>query len=410
LKIAYFINQYPKVSHTFIRREIFALEKQGFDVQRLALRGWAERVPDPVDVAERGRTRYLLREGIGGLILPALRSLARSPARLFSALRLAVSVSRGSDRRLLLHLFRVIEACRLVRLLRESGASRVHAHFGTNSAEVAMYARVLGGPPYSVTIHGPEEFESPMAIGDKVARADFVAAISMYCRSQIYLRSPASQWAKVQVIRCGIDAAFHGAPPVPAPLANRFVCVGRLCEAKGQLLLVEAVARLRAKGIELALVLAGDGDLRAEIESAIDRLGIGAQVRITGWISSERVRDEILAARALVLPSFAEGLPVVIMEAMALRRPVLSTFVAGIPELVVPGETGWLFPAGSLEDLVAALEDCVARSEDDMERLARAGYERVKALHSVDLEAAKLGKLFAGPGLGGPRAEIPGPR
>jgi glycosyltransferase involved in cell wall biosynthesis len=399
LKIAYFINQYPKVSHTFIRREIFALERLGFEVERLALRGWTERVPDPVDLAEQGRTRYVLEEGVAGLILPALGQLARAPARLGAALKLAFRVSGRSDRRLLLHLFRVIEACRLRRFLRDSGAARVHAHFGTNSAEVAMYARMLGGPPYSLTIHGPEEFESPMAIGEKVARADFVAAISLYCRSQIYLRSAASEWAKVHVVRCGIEAAFHDSPEnaaraIQPPVAHRFVCVGRLCEAKGQLILVEAVARLRAKGVSVELVLAGDGDLRGEIEAAVDRLGIRPQVRITGWISSERVRDEILAARALVLPSFAEGLPVVIMEAMALRRPVLSTFVAGIPELVVPGETGWLFPAGSLDHLVAAMEDCLARSEGEMERLARAGYERVAALHSVEREAAKLGQLF----------------
>jgi glycosyltransferase involved in cell wall biosynthesis len=395
LKIAYFINQYPKVSHTFIRREIFALERLGFEVERLALRGWTERVPDPVDVAEQGRTRYVLMVGVGGLVLPALAQLARSPARLGAALKLAFRLSGRSDRRLLLHLFRVIEACRLVRFLRDSGAARVHAHFGTNSAEVAMYARMLGGPPYSLTIHGPEEFESPMAIGEKVARADFVAAISLYCRSQIYLRSAAPEWAKVHVVRCGIEADF--ARTAHAPVAHRFVCVGRLCEAKGQLILVEAVARLRAQGVLVELVLAGDGDLRTEIEAAVDRLGIRPQVRITGWISSERVRDEILAARALVLPSFAEGLPVVIMEAMALHRPVLSTFVAGIPELVVPGETGWLFPAGSLDHLVAAMEDCLSRSEGEMERLARAGYERVAALHSVELEAAKLGELFTGP-------------
>ena len=158
--------------------------------------------------------------------------------------------------------------------------------------------------------------------------------------------------------------------------------------------LVEATARLRAKGIEMDLVLAGDGPLRGEIEAAIERQGLGNTIRITGWISSDSVRDEILAARALVLPTFAEGLPVVIMEAMALRRPVLSTYVAGIPELVRDGENGWLFPAGSLGDLTAAMEDCLSKSAEEIQRMGDAGYDRVIERHSIDVEAAKLADLF----------------
>jgi glycosyltransferase involved in cell wall biosynthesis len=165
------------------------------------------------------------------------------------------------------------------------------------------------------------------------------------------------------------------------------------------LLLVEAAARLRAKGIALDLVLAGDGPIRADIEAAIARHHLSGTVRITGWISSDQVRDEILAARALVLPSFAEGLPVVIMEAMALRRPVLSTFVAGIPELLRDGESGWLFPAGSLDDLVSAMQDCLSRTEQDMARMGEAGYRRVIERHSIDVEAAKLAELFRSPPL-----------
>jgi glycosyltransferase involved in cell wall biosynthesis len=154
--------------------------------------------------------------------------------------------------------------------------------------------------------------------------------------------------------------------------------------------LVEAAARLRLKGAKVNLVLAGDGPLRGEIEAAIHRHGLEGAVRITGWISSDRVREEILGARALVLPSFAEGLPVVIMEAMALRRPVLSTFVAGIPELVRAGETGWLFPAGSLDELVSAMEDCLTRPVEEIRRMGNAGYARVIERHSIQTEAAKL--------------------
>jgi glycosyltransferase involved in cell wall biosynthesis len=117
-------------------------------------------------------------------------------------------------------------------------------------------------------------------------------------------------------------------------------------------------------------------------------------VRITGWINSDEVRSEILAARALILPSFAEGLPVVLMEAMALRRPVLSTYVAGIPELVIPGENGWLFPAGSVDDLVDAMESCLAADPEQLSTMGEAGYQRVIERHAIDSEAAKLGALF----------------
>jgi glycosyltransferase involved in cell wall biosynthesis len=394
LKIAYFINQYPKVSHTFIRREILALERQGFDIQRIALRGWSEPPPDPEDRQEQARTRYVLRKGVWGLVLATLRTILSTPRRLFRAVLLAIRISRRSDRRLIYHFLRVSEACRLVPWLHEFGAMRLHAHFGTNSAEIAMYAHCLGGPPFSFTVHGPEEFESPMGIAEKVAEAVFVSAISSYGRSQLYLRCKPADWPKVQVVRCGIEPGFHGKTELRVPASHRLVCVGRLCEAKGQLLLIEAAARLRVRRIPLDLVLVGDGPIRADLETAIERHGLGGSVRITGWLSSDGVRDELLAARALVLPSFAEGLPVVIMEAMALRRPVLSTMVAGIPELLRAGESGWLFSAGSLDELVSAMEDCLSRSVEEIQRMGDAGYERVMRLHSIDVEAAKLADLF----------------
>jgi colanic acid/amylovoran biosynthesis glycosyltransferase len=160
------------------------------------------------------------------------------------------------------------------------------------------------------------------------------------------------------------------------------------------LLLVEAVRQLIRKGIKFELVFVGDGELRAEVEELIARYGLAGQIRITGWVSSDRVREEILAARGLVLPSFAEGLPVVLMEAMALRRPVLTTYVGGIPELVRPGTDGWLFPAGDVEALAAAMEDCLSRSVDELRVMGEAARERVLERHSIDVEAAKLAELF----------------
>jgi glycosyltransferase involved in cell wall biosynthesis len=394
LKIAYLVNQYPMVSHSFIRREILALEAQGFEVARIALRGWTEALPDPVDRNEQARTHYVLRRGITPVLIDALRVMVRSPRRFTRALCQAVRMGRRSDRSLPYHLIYLAEACRVLHWARRSACVRVHAHFGTNSAEVAMLTRLLGGPDYSFTVHGPDEFMAPMGLDDKIHYATFVVAISCFGRSQLYLRSRYRDWPKIHVVHCGLDSSFHERASGRATAGRRFICVGRLCEAKGQLLLVEAAARLARAGIECEVVLAGDGPLRGEIEALIERLDLGSRVRVTGWISSDRVRAEILDARALILPSFAEGLPVVLMEAMALRRPVLSTYVAGIPELVIPGENGWLFPAGSIEDLVSAMASCLSTDPAELSRMGELGRARVMARHSIDRESVKLAELF----------------
>jgi colanic acid/amylovoran biosynthesis glycosyltransferase len=396
LRIAYFINHYPKVSHSFVRREILALERQGFVVQRVALRGWLDSLPDEEDRQEQKRTHYVLRGGLWGLLLPMVRAMLRTPSRFLTVAALALKMSRNSDRPLPYHLIYVAEACRILEWLVGFGSVRLHAHFGTNSAEVAMLVRALGGPPYSFTVHGPDEFLRPIGLDEKIRRSAFVVAISNFGRSQLFLRSRHADWPKVKIVHCGLEKSFYeDASPTRGP--PRLICVGRLCEAKGQLLLIEAAALLADKGIAFELVLVGDGPMRQEIEDLVQKCGLGARVRITGWIGSSEVREEILAARALVLPSFAEGLPVVIMEAMALRRPVLSTYVAGIPELVRHGQEGWLVPAGAVKELAEAMEACLASSIDDLRRLGDAAQSRVLVRHCADTEAGKLAELFRAP-------------
>ena len=398
MRLTYFINQYPKVSHSFIRREILALERQGFAVQRIALRGWDGDLVDAEDLSEREQTLYVLKRGGLALLSATLLLAFTSPLRFISALFIALRMARGADRPWPYHLIYLAEACQILPWMSKFKTAHLHAHFGTNSAEVAMLAHALGGPPYSFTVHGPEEFDKPQFIGlsEKIRRSAFVVAISSYGRSQLLRWVGHDQWPKVQVVHCGLESAFHEVAPVSIPAAARLVCVGRLCEQKGQLLLIEAAKKLAEDGIDFDLVLAGDGEMRIEIEKLIQRYGLEKRVRITGWISSDQVRTEILAARGLVLPSFAEGLPVVIMEAMALRRPVLTTFVAGIPELVRPGENGWLFPPGSIVELAAAIEDFLATSVDGLKRMGEAGYQRVLQRHSIDAEASKLATLFGG--------------
>lgn len=397
LHVAYLVNQYPKPSHAFIRREIQALERQGVRVDRLSLRGWDTPLADPADVVEREKTRFVLKEGMLRLLWAAAATVFSRPRQFVAALRETVNFSHKDQRSLPYHLAYLAEACVIARWLARSGATHLHAHFGTNSAEIAFLVHTLGGPPYSFTVHGPEEFDRgpSLRLGKKTANAKFVAAISSYGRSQLFRVAAKKDWKKIKVIHCGLDGEFYRDAPAEPSITQRFVCIGRLCEQKGQLLLLDAFQEVVQRHPGCELVLAGGGEMRAALEARVQMLGLEKAVCITGEISSAEVREELLAARALVLPSFQEGLPVVIMEAMALRRPVISTYVAGIPELVENGKSGWLVPAGSLDDLVGAMEACLACSDAELERMGARGYACATQRHAIDTEAAKLVTLFS---------------
>lgn len=396
MRISYLINQYPKVSHSFIRREILALERQGLDVQRIALRGWNDSVVDKDDISEKARTHYILDKGVLPLLRSALCVFVAQPKHFLTIFSLIFGMSKQAEKSLAFHLIYFLEACHMQALLKKHQSQHIHAHFGTNSAEVAMYAGLLANIPYSFTVHGPEEFDKPQALHltEKIAHAKFVVAISSFGRSQLWRWAKYADWGKVKVVHCGLEPDFYNVPKVPMPEKPRLVCVGRLCEQKGQLLLLQAAYQLKLKAIPFELVLAGDGEMRAEIEALIAQYGLQNEVKITGWISSSQVRDEILQSKALVLPSFAEGLPVVIMEAMALRRPVISTYVAGIAELVIPHENGYLVPAGAVDELVVAMQTLLSASNSELEQLGEAAYQRVILRHAIDTEAQKLKQHF----------------
>ncbi len=348
------------------------MEAQGFEVQRFTVRRWAGNLVDADDQAEAERTHVVLDAGMLRLLLATLITAVGAPMAFWRAMSLAIRMGRRSLRGIPFHLIYVAEACMLRRWWRQGGVRHVHVPFGTNSTAVAMLCRVLGGPTYSFTAHGPEEFDMPLSLslGDKVRHAAFVVAISDFGRSQLYRWADFEDWEKVHVVRCGVDDRFLDAA-APVQDSNRLVCVGRIAEQKGQLLLVCAAARLREMGISFDLTLAGDGPMRSEVESLIAQLHLQDCVHITGWVSGEQVRDALVHARAMVLPSFAEGLPVVIMEALALGRPVVSTYVAGIPELVEPNTSGWLVPAGSVEMLANAMREVLQTPVEMLENMGR---------------------------------------
>jgi colanic acid/amylovoran biosynthesis glycosyltransferase len=402
MKLAYLVNTYPRASHSFIRREIQALERLGLSVHRFAMRSDRALLVDPADLAEDDRTEHLLQMGAGRLAAQALGWLARHPGPALRGFRQALRCGAagagggaGTGGRLR-HLVYLVEAAALNTRCAALGITHLHAHFGTNSTTVALLAKTLGGSGFSFTSHGPEEFDAPRALSlpEKLAEARFAVAISSYGRSQLCRWTDLAHWPKFHVIHCGIEPALFSTPaPIP-PGGPHLVAIGRLAEQKGFPLLVEAMALAASALPSLHLTLIGDGPLRPALESAIARHGLQDRIRLTGWQAEAEVRQHLSQATALILPSFAEGLPVVLMEAMAAGRPVIATAIAGVPELVTP-QTGWLVPAGDAQALADAIATLAATPHFRLADMAHAARARVLARHDVDGEAARLAKLFA---------------
>lgn len=396
LRLAYLTTEYPKVSHTFIRRELLEIERRGHEVLRLAIRASDAAPVDPLDVQEQGKTVHCLGRPKGELVGAAAKRLVVSPAAAIRGLRLALRLSKSSDRGVMRHLAYWVEAAYLLGVLERERVRHVHVHFGTNAAAVAMIVRRMGGPSYSVTVHGPDEFDAVMglSLAEKVRDAAFVAAISDFGAAQIKRWTPPALWGKVHVVRCTVGEAFTGAAAPVDPRSRTLVCVGRLSAQKGHPVLIEAFARLVRSGVEARLVLAGDGELRKEIETQIAAAGLQGRVEITGWIDEAEIRRRILASRGLVLASFAEGLPMVIMEALALGRPVIATAIAGIPELVRPGENGWLVTAGRADQLAMAMRELLETPAARLDAMGQAGRAVVRERHNTLTEGERLERLF----------------
>nr|WP_283104513.1 glycosyltransferase family 4 protein [Shewanella olleyana] len=257
-----------------------------------------------------------------------------------------------------------------------------------------MLAKYLTGIPYSFTVHGPEEFDKPLSLhlNEKISDAKFVSAITSYCRSQLYRWANHEDWSKIKIVHCGLDQSFlqGGVPQVSKPESYQFLCIGRLCEQKGQLLLLESFLQLVQANDAVKLILAGDGDMRPEIEHFIRQHQLEQHVEITGWISSNEVKRLLTESDAMVLPSFAEGLPVAIMEAMAIGTPVLTTYIAGIPELLSDKDNAILFPAGDVEATSIAMKNFTELSTDSLNQLIQNAYTSVSTRHNIDIEAAKI--------------------
>lgn len=394
-RLIYLTTEYPHISHTFIRREIQGLEALGYDIQRVAIKGGESQVEGD-DARESEITLHILAQPYLLIAAQVLRGFTLAGTRVFVALAKMISLSRASDRGLLRHFAYFLEALVLTTIARDKGADHIHVHFGTNAATVAYLAYLLGAPGFSVTVHGPVEFDQPygQSLGEKLGAAKFVAAITSFCRSQLYRWLPAEHWPDVHIVPCSVGNEWFDAGRPIVHDCSGVVSVGRLDEQKGQLLMIDAFADAREQGFSGKLVIVGDGPLRASIEQRIRERGVEGCIELAGWRTADEIRAYLLAAKGLVLASFAEGLPVVIMEAMALKRPILSSRITGVPELVRDGCEGYLFTPSDTAELTEAMLALDHAAVEELAAMGERAQQRVRARHHTDDAVRRLDELF----------------
>ncbi len=394
-RIAYITGVYPRATDTFIQREIAALRAVGIDVETMSVRR-----PDSSHIvgaeqkSESQRTHYLLPPSWWGVLISHLFYLTRAPWGYLRTLRLALSVRPPGIASLFYHLFYFAEAGLVARQMKRCGAVHLHNHGADASCTVAMLAAELGGFSFSFTIHGPGIFFEPerWRIGVKASRALFVSCISHFCRSQVMLFAPVESWPRLHIVHCGVEPARYRLVEHRGQ-GRRLLFVGRLASVKGIRVLFEAVARLRRSRPEVQLDVVGDGPERQELESTAKELGIAEETTFHGYRSQSEVRDFLASTDVFVLPSFAEGVPVVLMEALASGVPVIATRVGGNAELVEDEVNGFLVAPGDVDALVRQMDKLLSDT-DLRQSFGEVGRARVEREFDTAREGQRLAELF----------------
>ncbi|MEP3638200.1 MAG: glycosyltransferase family 4 protein [Paracoccaceae bacterium] len=395
-RIAYLAAEYPAVSHTFILREVAALRRLGLEVETCSIRR-----TDPVhhkgdaEAAEGKRTFHVLNTARNPkALLAAQKPALTQPKTYFSALRRAWGMRAPGIKAALYQLIYFAEATVLARHLQTTGITHLHGHFANASATVTMLAAELADIPFSFTLHGPSDLTDPARwrLDLKVARAAFVSCISYYARSQAMLAAHPDHWDKLKIIHCGVEPSRY-APAETPNTAPEIVFVGRLAAVKGVRLLFDAFQTARETVPDLRLTLVGDGPDRAALETAAAPLGDA--VTFAGYQTQDAVADILARSDMMVLPSFAEGVPVVLMEAMASQIPVIATRVAGVAELVQDGTSGFVLAPGDVDALARAIVT-LAQNPARRTAMGQAGRAQIEADFAIDGEAHRLAALFRG--------------
>jgi glycosyltransferase involved in cell wall biosynthesis len=399
MRIIYLLNTYPVPSGTFIRNEIDAVSQYHIEIIRFASRSFSGPLIDDRDISENSRTNYLLEGNFFGLFLSNIFELMTNIRGLFRTFPAILRFIRGDPRNWFRHIAYLLQAAALKQAAHKAGATHVHTHFGSNATSVALLCHLMGGPSYSFTAHGPDEFLHPerQSFDIKISNSKFVVAISEYCRKKlIELSGDQSASHKIFTIKCGINIReFDTSEPIASD-NQALVCIGRLCPQKGQIHLPQIVAGLRDQFPLLRITLVGDGESRAEIEEQIALHDVQDEITLVGWATNKQVRDHLSRSRALILPSYAEGLPIVIMEAFMMERPVITTTIAGIPELV-DASCGWLSEPGNTSQLATAIASALKLSPEEVQAMGHEGRTRVERLHDRVHQGMKLADLFKTP-------------
>lgn len=400
LRIAYLNSRYPALSHTFIEREVRMVREEGVEVHTFSIRRPGK--PDllgPIHKEEAMRTFYILD---GKLLASALFwGLVTRPMGFVRAFLASQRISPPGIKARTLHLAYAIEAILLARELRRRGLYHVHVHMANNGAAVALLAAELDRfIRYSLTIHGSAEFFNVKDVNLKVKaqKASFVRCVSNFCRAQVMAWTDPEAWPRFHVVHTGLDVEdFPARPPARQGQELRILTVGRLEPIKGYHLLMEACKRLLEKGIEWRWDMVGDGPLRARLEKSARDLGLADRIQFSGAVGQDAIQAHFDRADLMVVSSFMEGVPVVLMEAMAKGLAVVSTNVAGVPELVDHGSTGLLVLPGSAEALADALE----RIASDVEfrcssgQMAREKVARDFSIQSIGRQMAELFRKYS---------------
>jgi colanic acid/amylovoran biosynthesis glycosyltransferase len=400
VRIAYLMSRFPKITETFVLYEMLAVEAQGHTVDVYPLLRARQPIAHPEAAALVHRARFA--PFLSASILRAhAHFLCRRPRAYFGVLLEVLRGTWGSANFFVGALGIFPKVVRFAFDMERHGVAHVHAHFANHPALAALVVHRLTGIPFSFTAHGSDLLVERRMLDRKVAAAAFVVAISAFNRELVIGTCGETCRRKVRIIHCGVDPAVFAPRRVPERRGPfTIVCVASFEPHKGHRILLDACRRLRDDGVEFACHLVGDGPLRGRIESQIHMLGLGGHVVVHGARTRAEVADLLATADVAALASLptpegrSEGIPVVLMEAMASGVPVVATRVSGIPELVDDGRTGLLAPPGD----AAALAECLGRIRDDValgRRLAQAGREKVQAEFDLRANAARLAQLFA---------------
>jgi len=402
--IAYLTGEYPRATDTFIQREVFALRNLGIDVVTCSIRKTgAEHLVGVEQREEAKNTFYVMKAAKSPvrLIASHLRAAVLTPHRYFSTLWLALCTGSSGVKGRLYQLFYFAEAIILADYLKQCGVIHLHNHIAMASCSVAMLASNVSGIPFSFTLHGPDIFLEPQRwrLDVKIKKARFVACISDYCRDQAKGFSDPDCWGKLHIVHCGVEPDRYAAQLPPGHDSPHLTFVGRLAAVKGIPILFEALVKLLPENPNLRVTLIGDGPARAELERVVHTLGLQDTITFAGYKSQADVAAALRETDLFVLPSFAEGVPVVLMEAMASGVAVIATRIAGIPELVEDGVSGLLVPAGDIDALADALLTLL-NDKDRRVQMGQAGRKKVLVEFNVKHETTWLAEILQAYSLG----------